>query len=294
MRIAILSQDARLHSTQRLQEAAEARGHTVQVIDYFRCAVYLAPDSPGVFYCDKPLEHFDAIVPRIGPKGTFYGTTIIRQFEVLKSFVVNSSEAIARSRDKFRCLQLLAQAGIAVPRTSLALSPDDFDTLVARVSDGPLIIKLLQSSKGTGVILAEPAQSAKAIVATFQSLGVDVLVQEFIQEANGTDLRCFVVGDRVVAAMQRQGKPGEFRSNLHQGGSAEPIELTSEERSIALRAAQIMGLQVAGVDLLRSQRGPLVLEVNSSPGLEGIERCTGIDVAGAIVAFLEARVLLNS
>ncbi|MEO0948954.1 MAG: 30S ribosomal protein S6--L-glutamate ligase, partial [Cyanobacteria bacterium J06641_5] len=265
--------------------------HAVRVVNYSGCAVCLTPDTPGIVYRDRPLEHFEAIVPRIGPAGTFYGTTVVRQFETLGSFVVNSAEAIARSRDKFCCLQLLARAGIAVPRTSLALSPDDLDALVASVSHGPLIIKLLQSSKGNGVIRAETTQAAKSIIVTLQSLGIDVLVQEFIQEANGTDLRCFVVGDRVVAAMQRRGKPGEFRANLHQGGSAEPIELTPEERSIAVRSAKTMGLQVAGVDLLRSQRGPLVLEVNSSPGLGGIERCTGVDVAGTIVSFLEAHVL---
>ena len=293
MRIAILSQDARLYSTQRLQKAAATRGHVVRVVNYLQCAVDLSPELPGIFYDDRPLEAFDAIVPRIGPAGTFYGTVVVRQFEILGTFVVNPSAAIAQSRDKFHCLQLLARAGIAIPRTILArpnLAPDD---LIASMGGTPLAIKLLQSSQGNGIILAETPQAARATISTLHGLGVDLLVQEFIQEANNTDLRCFVIGDCVVAAMQRRGKPGEFRSNLHQGGVAERIEPTLQEHQIAIRAAQIAGLRVAGVDLLRSQRGPLVLEVNSSPGLEGIENCTGIDVAGAIVAFLEARAELN-
>jgi ribosomal protein S6--L-glutamate ligase len=257
------------------------------VIDYLRCYMNITSHKPMVMYGGKPLEGFDAIIPRIGASKTFYGTAVVRQFEMMGVFTPNESQAISRSRDKLRCLQLLAREGIGLPVTGFAHSTKDIDGLINVVGGAPLVIKLLEGTQGIGVVLAETYQAAKSVIEAFRGLDANILVQEFIKEAGGADLRCFVVGERVVASMKRQGAEGEFRSNLHRGGSAQKVKLTPEERSTAVRAAKIMGLKVAGVDLLRSNHGPVVMEVNSSPGLEGIETATGVDVPRKIMEFLE-------
>ncbi len=287
MKIAILSQDVALYSTKRLKEAGEARGHQVKVINYLRCYMNITSHKPAVIYQGQPLENFDAIIPRIGASRTFYGTAVVRQFEVMGVFSANESQAISRSRDKLRCLQILARAGVGLPVTGFAHATQDIDGLIETVGGAPLVIKMLEGTQGIGVVLAETHQAAKSVIEAFRGLDANILVQEFIKEAGGADLRCFVIGDKVVAAMMRQGAPGEFRSNLHRGGKAEKIKLTPEERSTAVRSAKAMGLKVAGVDMLRSNHGPVVMEVNSSPGLEGIEKSTEIDVAGKVIEFLE-------
>ena len=287
MKIAILSQDTSLYSTQRLKEAGEKREHTMRVVDYVRCYMNIASHNPTVVYQGKPLENFDAVIPRIGASKTFYGTAVVRQFEVMGVFSANESQAISRSRDKLRCLQILSRAGIGLPVTSCAHSTKDIEGLIDIVGGAPLVIKLLEGTQGIGVVLAETHQAAKSVIEAFRGLDANILVQEFIKEAGGMDIRCFVIDNKVVASMKRQGAEGEFRSNLHRGGKAESIKLTPEERSTAVRAAKAMGLRVAGVDLLRSNHGPVVMEVNSSPGLEGIEKATGVDVAAKIIEFLE-------
>lgn len=287
MKIAILSQDASLYSTQRLKKVGEARGHEMQVINYLRCYMSITSHKPSVIYQGKPLEDIDAIIPRIGLSQTFYGTAVVRQFEVMGVFVANESQAISRSRDKLRCLQILSCEGIGLPITGFAHSIQDIDGLINSVGGTPLVIKMLEGTQGIGVVLAETHQAAKSVIEAFRYLDANILVQEFIKEAQGMDIRCFVIGDKVVASIKRQGAPGEFRANLHRGGTAQQIKLTPEERSTALRAVKAMGLRVAGVDLLRSHHGPVVIEVNSSPGLEGIEKATGVDVAGKIIEFLE-------
>ncbi|MCT7984139.1 30S ribosomal protein S6--L-glutamate ligase [Laspinema sp. A4] len=287
MKIAILSQKASLYSTRRLKEAGEQRGHQMKVIDYLRCYMNIASHRPTVVYQQKPLEDFDAIIPRIGASKTFYGTAVVRQFEMMGVFTANESQAISRSRDKLRCLQLLAREGIGLPVTGFANSTKDIEGLIEIVGGAPLVIKLLEGTQGIGVVLAETTQAAKSVIEAFRGLDANILVQEFIKEAEGADIRCFVVGDKVVASMKRQGEPGEFRSNLHRGGTAEKIKLTPEERSTAVRAAKTMGLKVAGVDILRSNHGPVVIEVNSSPGLEGIEAASNVDVASKIIEFIE-------
>ncbi len=287
MKIAILSQDANLYSTRRLREAAEQREHEIQVIDYLRCYMNITSHRPMVIYKGQPLEGYDAIIPRIGASQTFYGTAVVRQFEMMGVFTPNESQAISRSRDKLRCLQLLAREGIGLPVTGFAHSTKDIDGLINTVGGAPLVIKLLEGTQGIGVVLAETDQAATSVIEAFRGLNANILVQEFIAEAKGSDLRCFVVGERVVASMKRQAVEGEFRSNLHRGGTADQVKLTPEERSTAVRAAKTMGLKVAGVDLLRSNHGPVVMEVNSSPGLEGIEKASGIDVSEKIIEFLE-------
>ena len=287
MKIAILSQDASLYSTRRLKEAGEKRGHAIKVVDYLRCYMNITSYQPMVIYQGKQLEDFDAIIPRIGVSQTFYGTAVVRQFEMMGVFSVNESEAISRSRDKLRCLQLLAREGIGLPVTGFANSTKDIDGLIETVGGAPLVIKLLEGTQGIGVVLAETHQAAKSVIEAFRGLNANILVQEFIKEAGGADVRCFVVNDKVVASMKRQGAEGEFRSNLHRGGKAQKIKLTPEERKTAVKAAKTMGLKVAGVDLLRSNHGPVVMEVNSSPGLEGIEKATNLDVAGKIIEFIE-------
>ncbi|MEQ8381584.1 MAG: 30S ribosomal protein S6--L-glutamate ligase [Coleofasciculus sp. A1-SPW-01] len=287
MKIAILSQDASLYSTRRLKEAGEARGHDMRVINYLRCYMNITSHKPKVVYQGKVLEELDAIIPRIGASKTFYGTAVVRQFEVMGVFVANESQAISRSRDKLRCLQILSREGVGLPVTGFAHSTQDIDGLIDIVGGAPLVIKLLEGTQGIGVVLAETHQAAKSVIEAFRGLDANILVQEFIKEAGGMDIRCFVIDNKVVASMKRQGAPGEFRSNLHRGGNAEQIKLTPEERSTAVRAAKAMGLRVAGVDLLRSNHGPVVMEVNSSPGLEGIENATGVDVAGKIIEFLQ-------
>jgi len=287
MKIAILSRNPRLYSTRRLIEAAKERGHEVRVLDALRCYMNIASMRPSIHYKGEDLTGFDAVIPRIGASITFYGTAVLRQFEMMGVYPLNESVAISRSRDKLRSLQLLARKGIGLPVTGFAHSPDDIQDMLDMVGGAPAVSKLLEGTQGIGVVLAETKKAAESVVEAFMGLKANILIQEFIREAGGADIRCFVIGDRVVAAMKRQGKEGEFRSNLHRGGTASLVRLTPEERSTAARAAKIMGLNVCGVDILRSNHGPVVMEVNSSPGLEGIETATEKDVAGMIVQFIE-------
>jgi ribosomal protein S6--L-glutamate ligase len=287
MRIAILSRDRKLYSTRRLVAGAEARAHQVSVIDPLRCYMDIASFKPSIHYDGKRLDDFDAVIPRIGASITFYGTAVVRQFEMMGVYAVNESVAISRSRDKLRSLQLLSRKGIGLPVTGFANSPADTEDLLNLVGGAPVVVKLLEGTQGKGIVLADNRNAAESVVEAFRGLKANFLVQEFIKEAGGADIRCFVIGEKVVAAMKRQAKAGEFRSNLHRGGSAEVIKITPEERSTAVRAARTLGLNIAGVDIIRSNHGPLVMEVNSSPGLEGIERSTGKDVAGMIIEYIE-------
>ena len=287
MKIAILSRNPRLYSTRRLVEAARERGHTAIVVDTLRCYMNMAMARPSIHYKGADLGDVDAVIPRIGASITFYGCAVVRQFEMMGVYSVNESVAISRSRDKLRSMQLLARRDIGMPITGFAHSPDDIPDLIDMVGGPPLVVKLLEGTQGVGVVLAETRQAAQSVIEAFLGIDVDIMVQEFIQESKGTDVRCFIVGDKVVAAMQRTGKPGDFRSNLHRGGTAQLTKITPNERRTAVRAARAMGLNVAGVDLIRSNHGPLVLEVNSSPGLQGIEQASGKDVAGAIIRFIE-------
>lgn len=286
MRIGILSRNASLYSTRRLREAADKHGHEVHVVDPLRCTMAISARRPRVVYRGEELR-FDAIIPRIGASITFYGTAVVRQFEMAGVYTVAESQAIARSRDKLRSLQLLSREGIGLPVTGFARSPLDVDGVIDLVGGAPLIIKLLEGTQGRGVVLAETKKAAESVIGAFRQLDANILVQEYIREARGADIRALVVGGRVVAAMERKAAAGEFRSNLHRGGTATKVTLTARERNTAIRSARVMGLAVAGVDLLRSERGPLVMEVNSSPGLEGIEASTGVDVAGEIVELIE-------
>ena len=289
MKIAILSRNRQLYSTRRLAQAAEERGHSVEILDHLRCFMDITSDKPSLHYGDKEFTHkdFDAVIPRIGASVTFYGAAIVRQFEMMNIYSVNESVAITRSRDKLRSLQLLSRKGLGMPTTAFAHSVKDVDGLINEVGGAPLVIKLLEGTQGKGVVLAETKKAAESVIQAFMRIKANILVQEFIKEAGGSDIRCLVVGQKVIAAMQRQAPPGEFRSNLHRGGKATLVKLTPAERRTAVRAAKAMGLNVCGVDLLRSDRGPLVMEVNSSPGMEGIEKATGKDVAGMIVEFIE-------
>lgn len=286
MKIGILSRNARLYSTKRLKEAAAERGHTVRVVDFTRCYMNITSHRPQVLLAGTALQ-FDAIIPRIGASHTFYGTAVVRQFEMMGTYPLNTSQAISRARDKLRALQLLAREGIGLPVTGFARSTKDIQGLIKLVGGAPLIIKLLEGTQGIGVVLTETDKAAESVMAAFSQLDANILVQEFIKEAGGADIRAFVIGDKVVASMMRQGPRGEFRSNLHRGGKATRVRLTPEERSTAVRSAKKLGLRVAGVDMLRSNHGPVVMEVNSSPGLEGIETTSGKDVAGAIIEYLE-------
>ncbi len=287
MRIAILSRNTKLYSTRRLIEAAEHRGHEVHVLDHLKCYMDIASHDPAIHYRGRELDPFDAVIPRIGASVTFYGSAVVRQFEMMGTYCLNESVAITRSRDKLRSLQILARAGIGLPVTAFAHSTDATSELIEIVGGAPLVVKLLESTQGKGVVLCETRSAAEAIIEAFRGLKANFLVQEYVKEAGGADIRCLVIGNKVVAAMKRQAKADEFRSNLHRGGAASLIRLTPEERSTAIRAAQRMGLNVSGVDILRSNHGPVVLEVNSSPGLEGIESATGNDVAGLIIRFIE-------
>ena len=287
MNIGILSTNKNLYSTRRLLEAGTERGHSVRVINHKRCYMNITTHSPGVHYNGKHIEDIDAIIPRIGASVSFYGTAVVRQFEMMGVYSVNESVAITRSRDKLRALQLLSRKGIGLPVTGFANSPDDTDDLLQFVGGAPVVIKLLEGTQGVGVVLAETKKAAESVIDAFRGLKANFMVQEFIKEAGGADIRCLVIGDKVVASMKRQGQEGDFRSNLHRGGSASLIKITPEERSTAVRSAKVMGLNVAGVDLLRSNHGPVVMEVNSSPGLEGIETATQKDVAGMIISFIE-------
>jgi ribosomal protein S6--L-glutamate ligase len=289
MKLAILSRNTKLYSTQRLVSAARERGHTVRVLDPLRCYMKIAPGQFQLSYKGSLLAGIDAVIPRIGASVTRYGTAVLRQLEMMGAYTPNSSDAILRARDKLRCHQLLAGEGIGLPTTVFGDNPDDTTDLLGMLGKPPHVIKLIEGSQGNGVILAESLSASRSVIEAFRGLYANFLVQEFIAEAKGADIRCFVVGDRVVAAMHRQAEPGEFRSNLHRGGQASHVELSPAEQETALRAARVMGLEVAGVDLLRSRKGPLVLEVNSSPGLEGIEAASGVDVAGAVVEHVAGR-----
>jgi len=290
MKIAILSRNKNLYSTSRLVAAAEERGHEVQVVDVLRCYMNITSLKPTIHYRGEVLEGFDAVIPRIGASVTFYGTAVLRQFEMMNVFPLNESVAITRSRDKLRSAQLLARKGVGMPVTGFAHNPDDIEDLIKEVGGAPLVIKLLEGTQGIGVVLAETKKAAESVIQAFMGLKANIMVQEFIKEAGGADIRCFVVGGKVVAAMKRQGPEGEFRSNLHRGGSANLVRLTPGERATAVRAAKVMGLEVCGVDILRSNHGPLVMEVNSSPGLRGIEEASNKDVAGTIIQYMEKRV----
>src|SRR3990167_6277910 len=288
MKIAILATNASLYSHKRLLAAGEKAGHEMHVINPLFCYMNVAASSPNVHYRGGvPLPLFDAVIPRIGASNTFYGTAVLRHLETMGIYTLNESIAISRSRDKFRSLQLLARKGIPMPITSFAQSPDDTEDLIRMVGGAPLVIKLLEGTQGKGVVLADSHQSAVSIINAFKDMHANILVQEFIEESRGTDIRCLVIGDKVVAAIKRQAKEGEFRANVHQGGKALKVKLTPQERTIAVAAAKTMGLKVAGVDLLRSNNGPLVLEINSSPGLEGIEKATQIDIASKIIEYIE-------
>ncbi len=287
MRIVILSRNKKLYSTNRLVEAGQARGHEMRVVDHQRCYMNIASHKPSVHYRGEVLEDVDAVIPRIGASITFYGTAVLRQFEMMGVYPLNESVAISRSRDKLRSLQLLSRKGVGLPITGFAHSPDDTQDLLSIAGGAPVVIKLLEGTQGIGVVLAETRKAAESVIEAFRGLNANFLVQEFISESGGSDIRCLVIGEKVVAAMKRQGKEGEFRSNLHRGGTSKLIRITPEERATAIRSAKIMGLNVAGVDIIRSNHGPVVLEVNSSPGLEGIERTTEKDVAGMIIEHIE-------
>jgi len=294
MKIGILSRNENLYSTKRMVEEGLKRGHEIDVIDTLHCYMDITSSKPSVRYYGQPLPKYDAVVPRIGASITFYGTAVVRQFEMMGTFAVNESVAISRSRDKLRSLQLLSRKGIGLPRTGFANKPDNIKDLIKNVGGAPLVVKLLEGTQGIGVVLAETNKAAESIIEAFMGLKANILVQEFIKEAGGADIRCLVVGGKVVAAMKRQGAEGEFRSNLHRGGSAELVKLSKEERATAVNAAKIMGLNVCGVDILRSNTGPVVMEVNSSPGLEGIETATGKNVAGMIIEFIEKNAKPNN
>lgn len=289
MKIAILSRDGSLYSCKRLREAAESRGHEIDIIDPLSCYMNINPAAPSVHYRGRQLDSYQAVIPRIGSAITFYGTAVLRQFEMLGSFPLNESVAITRARDKLRSMQILAREGIDLPTTGFANAPDDTSDLIALVGGAPLVVKLVEGTQGIGVVLAETRQAAESVIDAFRGLNAHILVQEYIAEAQGKDIRCLVVGKRVVAAIERQAKPGDFRSNLHRGGTANKVDVTPQEKAIAVKAACTLGLDIAGVDILRSNRGPLVMEVNASPGLEGIESTTGLDIAGMMIDYIEQR-----
>ena len=287
MKIAILSRNRRLYSTRRLVEAGAARGHEMHVIDILKCYMDITSSSPAIWYMGSKLEGFDAVIPRIGASVTHYGLAVIRQFEMMGVYCLTESVALGRSRDKLRALQLLSRKGLGLPKTSFAYNVHDTKELIKLVGGTPLVLKLCEGTQGRGIVLAETPKAAESVIEAFRELRAEFLVQEFIKEAGGSDVRCLVIGGKVIASMQRTAQEGEFRSNLHRGGSAKTTKLTPEERRTAVKAATTMGLHVAGVDILRSARGPLIMEVNSSPGLEGIEGTTHKDIAAAIIAFTE-------
>lgn len=289
MKIAILSRNAGLYSTARLKEAAAERGHDVSVVDYLRCYMDITARKPKVLFRGEEVRA-DAVIPRIGATYTFYGAAVVRQFEMANIYSLATSDGISRSRDKLRSLQILSRSGVGLPTTSFAHATQDITGLLDVVGGPPVVVKLLEGTQGIGVVLAETRKAAESVISAFRQLDANFLVQDFIKEAEGADIRAFVVGDSVVAAMRRQGAPGDFRSNLHRGGKAEVVQLSDEETATALKAAHAMGLSVAGVDLLQSKDGPMVLEVNSSPGLEGIEGASKVDIAGLIIQHIEKNV----
>lgn len=287
MRLALLCRNPKLYSHQRLVEATKSRGYDIDVIDHLRCYINITSNKPTVRYRGERLPFYDAVIPRIGASVTFYGTAVLRQFEMMGVYPLNESVAIARSRDKLRSLQLLARKGIGLPVTVFAHRTSRAEDIIEMVGGAPVIIKLLEGTQGIGVVLGETPKAAESIIQAFAGVNTNILVQEFIKEAGGEDIRCLVIGEKVVAAMLRKGKEGDFRSNIHRGGTAQAIKITPPERQTAIMAARAMGLNVCGVDMLRSNHGPVVMEVNSSPGLEGIERATGVDVASKIIDYLE-------
>ncbi|MEM1388400.1 MAG: 30S ribosomal protein S6--L-glutamate ligase [Pseudomonadota bacterium] len=287
MKIALLARNANLYSHKRLVEAAEARGHEIDIINTLRCYMNIASRRPEIYYNGEKLQGYDAVIPRIGASVTFYGLAVLRQFEMMGVYPLNESVGIGRSRDKLRSMQLLARDGVGLPVTTFAHDPKQTEEVLDLAGGAPLVIKLLEGTQGLGVVLADTKRSAKSVIEAFRATDTNILIQEFIKEAGGTDIRAIVIGGRVIAAMKRTGAEGEFRSNLHRGGSAEVIRLSPEERSTAVRAARAMGLNACGVDMLRANHGAVVMEVNSSPGLEGVEKATGLDVAGKMIEFLE-------
>jgi ribosomal protein S6--L-glutamate ligase len=287
MKIALLCRSPQLYSHQRIMEAARQRGHEIDPIDHLRCTIDIASHRPKVHYQGRTLTDYDAVIPRIGASVTFFGTAVLRQFEMMRVYSVNESVAISRSRDKLRSLQLLSRKGIGLPVTVFAHKTSNAEEIIRLAGGAPVVIKLLEGTQGIGVVLGETPKAAESIIQAFGGVNTNILVQEYIEEAKGEDIRCLVVGDRVVASMKRSGREGEFRSNLHRGGSARPVKITAQERTTAIGAAKAMGLNVCGVDMLRSNHGPVVMEVNSSPGLEGVEQATGVDVAGKIIEFIE-------
>lgn len=293
MRIAILSRNADLYSTKRLYQAARQREHEVLVLDHLKCYAVIERGNPMVYHDGKPLSAVEAIIPRIGHSVTQYGTAIVRQFEMMQVFSAIKSLAITRSRDKLRSLQILSKAGVGLPKSAFATDPAAIDSILSQVGGVPVVIKLLEGTQGIGVMMAETRKAAKSIIETFYDMKANIMVQEFIDEANGADIRAFVVDGKVIGAMRRQSKLGDFRSNLHRGGKGEPVKLSKAERETAIAAADAMGLSIAGVDMLPSHRGPLVIEVNSSPGLEGIEAATRVDIADKIIQYVEKNVTVN-
>jgi ribosomal protein S6--L-glutamate ligase len=283
----MLARNANLYTHKRLKAAAEERGHQLDIIDTLRCYMNIASRRPEIFYNGEQLKGYDAVIPRIGASVTFYGTAVLRQFEMMGVYPLNESVAIGRSRDKLRSMQLLARDGVGLPVTTFAHDPKQTEEVLKLAGGAPIVIKLLEGTQGIGVVLADTDRSAKSVVEAFRGAGVNILMQEFIKEAGGTDIRAIVIGGKVVAAMKRTGAEGDFRSNLHRGGSAQVVKLTPEERATAVRAAKTMGLNACGVDMLRANHGAVVMEVNSSPGLEGVEKATGLDIAGKMIEFLE-------
>lgn len=290
MKIVVLSRNPHLYSTGRLVEAGEKRNHEMLVLDHTKCDLLIEKRKPQIFYKGNSIEGVDAVIPRIGASVTFYGTAVVRQFEMMKVFTATESQALVRSRDKLRSLQILSRAGLGLPKTAFTNYSKDVKSVIKNVGGAPCVIKLLEGTQGVGVVLAENENAAESVLEAFNGLKARVIVQEFIKEAGGADIRAFVVDGVVVGAMKRQGKEGEFRSNLHRGGTAQVIELTDEEENAALKAAKVLGLGIAGVDMLQSKKGPLIMEVNSSPGLEGIEGATGKDIANAIIRYIERHV----
>ena len=290
MKIAILSRNPGLYSTRRLKEAGEASGHVVEIIDHMKCVLFIEKKNPVVLYQGRRLDYFDAIIPRIGASVTFYGAAVVRQFEMMKVFTAIESQALIRSRDKLRCLQVLSRAGLGIPKTIFMDYSKDTEGIVEAVGGAPVVIKLLEGTQGLGVVLAENKNAAKSVIEAFHGVKTRIIVQEFIKEAGGADIRALVVNGEVVGTMKRQAREGEFRSNLHRGGKATLVKLTRQEKHAAVTAARKMGLGIAGVDMLPSRRGPMIIEVNSSPGLEGIEEATNIDIAGKIIRYLEKNV----
>lgn len=294
MKFVMMARNPDLYSHKRLKEAAETRGHELDIINTLRCYMNIASHRPEVYYNDAILPTYDAVIPRIGASVTFYGLAVLRQFEMMGVYPLNESVAIGRSRDKLRSMQLLSRDGIGLPVTTFAHDPKQTEEVLKLAGGAPLVVKLLEGTQGIGVVLADTDRSAKSVIEAFRGAKVNILVQEFIKEAGGTDIRALVVGGKVIAAMKRTGAADDFRSNLHRGGSAQTIKITPEERSTAIRSAKAMGLNVCGVDMLRANHGPVVMEVNSSPGLEGVEKATGIDVAGKIIEFLEKNTKPNA